>query len=320
LSGILLGFAVVFILIAVGLATAWIAPVNARLMRRGLGPSIYYITNPALMFSLMSTADVSTVMTVNAPMALMTALAAGGLTALVLRLVLRRDPAQTVVGAMASSYVNAGNIGVPIALYTVGNAIPAVSVLMVQLLLIAPLYLCLFSLITQRSRRQQCGSGPRGRGQAARQIVVSILNPVTIGTALGALFAVAGWSLPEVLAEPVNMLAHSSVPMLLLMFGLSLRGQAPFRDRSALWDTAVASAVKVVAMPLLAWVASTCIFRLEGEELLSVVVMATLPTAQNVYLFGEQFRMPTRVASDTSIASLILAVPAALAAGWLILG
>ena len=33
-----------------------------------------------------------------------------------------RPPGETAVGAMASGYVNAGNLGIPIATYALGNA------------------------------------------------------------------------------------------------------------------------------------------------------------------------------------------------------
>ena len=42
---------------------------------------------------------------------------------------------------MSASYVNAGNIGLPIAVYAIGSSAPVVSVLLV----IAPLYLALFT-------------------------------------------------------------------------------------------------------------------------------------------------------------------------------
>lgn len=42
---------------------------------------------------------------------------------------------------MGSSYVNAGNIRVPVAIYAVGSTDPVVAVLLAQLLVIAPIHL-----------------------------------------------------------------------------------------------------------------------------------------------------------------------------------
>ncbi|WP_146069266.1 hypothetical protein [Arthrobacter sp. ZGTC412] len=56
--------------------------------------------------------------------------------------------AEIVVDAMASSYVNANgsHIGIPVAVYAVGNATPVAPVLIVQLLALSPLFLLLLNL------------------------------------------------------------------------------------------------------------------------------------------------------------------------------
>jgi malonate transporter len=138
-DGVLLGFAIVLVLVGVGFVAAWVLPGQAHAMQRGIAPLVYYITNPALMFQLMSNADLGAVLRTYTPIALITAAATGLLYALVAGGLLRRPAGPVAAGAMASSYVNAGNIGVPIALYAVGTAAPVVSVLIAQLLVLAPL-------------------------------------------------------------------------------------------------------------------------------------------------------------------------------------
>lgn len=54
-----------------------------------------------------------------------------------------RKGAETVVGPMAGSYVNANHIGIPVAIYAIGNATPVAPVLLVQLLVLSPLFLLL---------------------------------------------------------------------------------------------------------------------------------------------------------------------------------
>jgi malonate transporter and related proteins len=209
---------------------------------------------------------------------------------------------------MASSYVNAGNIGLPIALYAVGSAAPVVSVLLAQLLVLAPLYLALFSLLTRSA----------GSGSLWRAVARSVANPVTIGTALGVLLSATGLELPEVLWVPLEMLGESSVPLLLLVFGMSLHGQRPFRQRALVPDVVGATLVKLTVMPAAAWALGRFGFGLDGTELLGVVVMAALPTAQNVFLFSSQFRMPTAVVRDVVLLSSLLSFPAIALIGVLL--
>ena len=324
MTGVLLGFGVVAVLTAVGFATAALLPGEARTMRAGLTPVIYYLTNPALMVVLVAGTDLGAVLGVYTPIALATAAVAGALFALYSGLVLRRGAARTAVGAMASSYVNAGNIGLPIALYAVGSAAPVVSVLLAQLLVIAPLYLLVFSWATRPSRRAGPGAAVRtavpGRTSTStgRTIVRSVANPVTVGTAAGVLLSATGLEVPEVLWAPLEMLGQASVPLLLLLFGMGLHGQRPFRNRALVPDVLGGTLVKVVAMPVLAWAIGRFGFGLGGTELLGVVVMAALPTAQNVFLFSSQFRMPANAARDIILLSSFLSFPAVLLAGLLL--
>ena len=324
MTGVLLGFGVVAVLTAVGFATAALLPGEARTMRAGLTPVIYYLTNPALMVVLVAGTDLGAVLGVYTPIALATAAVAGALFALYSGLVLRRGAARTAVGAMASSYVNAGNIGLPIALYAVGSAAPVVSVLLAQLLVIAPLYLLVFSWATRPSRRASPGAAIRtaapGRTSTStgRTIVRSVANPVTVGTAAGVLLSATGLEVPEVLWAPLEMLGQASVPLLLLLFGMGLHGQRPFRNRALVPDVLGGTLVKVVAMPVLAWAIGRFGFGLGGTELLGVVVMAALPTAQNVFLFSSQFRMPANAARDIILLSSFLSFPAVLLAGLLL--
>ncbi|MFW3387779.1 UNVERIFIED_CONTAM: AEC family transporter [Kocuria sp. CPCC 205274] len=324
MTGVLLGFGVVAVLTAVGFATAALLPGEARTMRSGLTPVIYYLTNPALMVVLVAGTDLGAVLGVYTPIALATAAVAGALFALYSGLVLCRGAARTAVGAMASSYVNAGNIGLPIALYAVGSAAPVVSVLLAQLLVIAPLYLLVFSWTTRPSRRAGPGAAIRtaapGRTSTStgRTIVRSVANPVTVGTAAGVLLSATGLAVPEVLWVPLEMLGQASVPLLLLLFGMGLHGQRPFRNRALVPDVLGGTLVKVVAMPVLAWAIGRFGFGLGGTELLGVVVMAALPTAQNVFLFSSQFRMPANAARDIILLSSFLSFPAVLLAGLLL--
>jgi malonate transporter and related proteins len=326
MTGVLLGFGVVAVLAALGFATAALLPGEARTMRAGLTPVVYYLTNPALMLVLVAGTDLGAVLGVYTPVALATAAVAGAIFALFSGLVLRRGAARTAVGAMAASYVNAGNIGLPIAVYAVGSAAPVVSVLLAQLLVIAPLYLLVFSWATRPSRRPGPGAATATRSAApgreststGRTIVRSVANPVTIGTGAGVLLSATGLEVPDVLWIPLEMLGEASIPLLLLLFGMSLHGQRPFRNRALVPDVIGGTLVKVVAMPVLAWAIGRFGFGLGGTELLGVVVMAALPTAQNVFLFSSQFRMPANAARDIILLSSFLSFPAILLTGLLL--
>lgn len=301
---------VLFIVLA-GFLAAALVPHRATAMQAGMTPAVYYITNPALMFVLLAETNLGAVASVYTPIALLTAAVAGGLFALIARYGLRRSGKQVAVGAMSASYVNAGNIGLPIALYAVGSSAPVVAVLLAQLLIIAPIYLTIFSLLAARS--SESTTTPLWK-----TLLGSVANPVTVATALGAVSSLFGWHLPEVIWNPLEMMGNASIVMLLLIFGMSLRGQSPFRDKSLLPDVITGSVIKLGLMPVIAWALGSFVFGLRGTELLGVVVMAALPTAQNVFLFATQFKMPSLIARDVIFVSSFAAFPVILAVAFLL--
>ena len=92
---------------------------------RVLGPEVqgaltrtaYYVTNPVLLFTVVAGSDIRAALGTEAPLALLSAAIVGLLYCLATFLFFRRPAAETAVGAMASSYANANNIGIPVSLY-----------------------------------------------------------------------------------------------------------------------------------------------------------------------------------------------------------
>lgn len=311
MEGVLLGFGVVLILIVVGLIVRIALPESVTTkMQAGLSPTIYSVTNPVLMVVLLAETDLRQVIGVFVPVALISAFAGAAIFFLIARFVLRRKVVEAVPASMASAYANAGNIGLPIALFSVSSAVPAISVLVTQLLIIAPIYLTIFSFI---SRSKQAGET-----STAMLILRSVANPVVIGAVIGAVLSLSGCQVPEVIWQPLDMLGHASVPLLLMMFGMSLWGQKPFRTREILPDVVLGTVVKLAVLSVVAWAVGRFVFGLEGIDLFGVVVMAALPTAQNVFLFSTQVGLPTLAVRDITFATSLLAFPAILLIGLLL--
>jgi len=70
----------------------------------------------------------------------------------VLRVVWHRSAADVTVGTLASSYVNAGNLGLPLAVYLLGDAVAVVPTLLFQLLVLAPLAFAVLDAATGEVR------------------------------------------------------------------------------------------------------------------------------------------------------------------------
>ncbi|MFE5836594.1 AEC family transporter [Arthrobacter sp. NPDC056493] len=303
MGGVVSGLLIVSAVIAVGYLAARFRILGPE-VQGALTRTAFYITNPALLYTVVAGSDIRAALGTDAPLALLSAAAVGLLYWLLSFLFFRRPAAETAVGAMASSYANANNIGIPVSLYAVGTAQHVAPVLLVQLLVMAPFYLTLLGLFS-------------GARISWRKVLLQPLsNPMIIASALGVVVALTGWQEPDLLEKPIDMLAGGAVPMVLLAFGLSLAGRAPLQKDNGRTETLVATSLKIAGMPLVVWLLGRFVFGLEGQHLLASVIMGTLPTAQNVFLFASPYGRGMTVARDVILCTTILCVGALLVVAW----
>lgn len=99
---------------------------------------VFTVATPALLLVSIARTDLH-VLASRAALATWTSTAAVAVVAaLVLRFALRRDPGDVTIGTLTSSYVNAGNLGLALAVFLLGDPVAAVPTLLFQLLVLAP--------------------------------------------------------------------------------------------------------------------------------------------------------------------------------------
>ncbi len=88
---------------------------------------------------------------------------------------------------MASGYVNAGNLGIPIAIYVLGDVSFVAPSLLFQLAVFAPVITTILDTFST--------DRPEGTGISwARVASQPLRNPISIGSAVGLVLAATGWS------------------------------------------------------------------------------------------------------------------------------
>lgn len=304
--GVLTGFAIIAFIILVGyvVGRTGVLGEHARFV---VGRLAFYVLGPCLLFTVLADADVHVLFSSLLPVSLIAAAVVGLAFALVARLVWRRAVSESVVGSLASGYVNANNIGIPVALYVLGDPAYSAPVILLQLLVFAPVALTILDI------------QDRGRVSVRRILAQPFTNPIIIASLVGVLLAVFEVRLPDPVMEPFRLIGAAMVPVVLMSFGMSLHGQRPLAPGSQRRDVLVASALKLVAMPLVAWGVGHFLFGLEGRALFVVTVLAALPTAQNVFNYAQRYERGEILARDvvliTTLGSLpVLLVVAALLA------
>jgi malonate transporter len=291
----LTGFVVVALAIVVGYILGRIDLLGPH-ARQVLSRLTFYVLSPFLLFTVLAQADVKVLFSALLPVSAIAAVVVIVTQALLARLVWRRSAADTVVSALSAGQVNSNNIGIPLSLYLLGSAAYPAPVILLQLLVFTPIALAILDSAT---------SGVR----SIRRIVGrTVANPIVIGSALGAVVSVTGIDLPPFVMEPALLIAGACVPVMLITYGISLYGQRVLGAAGHRGEVITASILKLVVMPVVAWLTAT-LFGLTAAQTLVVVVLAGLPTAQNVFNYAQRYGVSETVSRDTILLTTIGCVP-----------
>ncbi|MEV0230630.1 AEC family transporter [Nonomuraea sp. NPDC050786] len=264
----------------------------------------FFVATPALMFATVSRADLHILFS---PVLLTEVVAVACVQlvyVLVARLAWRRDRREATIGALASSYVNAGNLGVPISIYVLGDGALVAPILLFQLLVLTPVSFLILD---------------KGARSARAALLLPFRNPLTVASLLGLALAISGLALPAPVMRPVELLGGAAVPVALLAYGLSLYGaqRAPTTPETngVGKDVFLAVALKALVQPAIAYLTARLALGLDGSALLAATLFAALPTAQNIYVYAVNYDTGRRLARSTILLTTGLSIPIMTAIG-----
>ena len=241
MAGVLIGFAIIAAVIGLGfvLGRFRALPENAAEVLSRL--AVLALT-PPLMFTVVAQADLNHLFSTLLPISALAATIPMALFFVIARVIRRRPVPESVIGSMSSGYVNAGNMGIPVAVYVLGDAAATAPIILLQVLLLGPFYLSLLDLTVA------------GRLSLKRIALQPLKNPLLIGSALGLLVALTGFEVPQPVMDALVLIGGATVPVVLISFGISLatgsKILAPGPQRT---DALIASAFKMLLMPAIAW-------------------------------------------------------------------
>ena len=377
MADVVAGLAVFGVVIAVGwlLVRTRAVPADADGV---LTRVCFFAATPALLVTTLSRADLTAVLSRSTAVAVAAELAAIVSAWCLHRLVLRRPTAEATIGALASGYVNAANLGIPVAVLVLGDAAAIAPILLLQLLVLTPATFTVLDAVTRR-----------GNPSRLATLTVPLRNPLLWGVVAGTAANLGGVDLKEwgggYPAQGLEMLGRVAVPLMMLALGMSLAGAPrPLRNpapdeaapspqgslartvqsaqsarqaqeplvaeagseaheintagarlprveeepargarstsqrgagrRSGLW---LAVGWKLAVMPGLAVVVGLAA-GLSGAQLLTPVVTAALPTAQNVFMYASRYGAAKDLARDAVLLTTAGFVPVVLLAAALL--
>ena len=252
----------------------------------------FFVSSPCLMFAILSKEPIFEIFHSSIIVAFFSAVLVGALFLVLNKLFFHLGPADATVGALNSLYLNSNNIGLPIATYILGNGALVAPILVMQQAIFTPVGLTVLDVTT------------KGKVSVKEILKQPLHQPLLIGSLGGilvsAIDAKIGWfPVPNFIFDPIDMIGDSAVPMILMAFGMSLHGTKPLQqkgDRPAIFTVAV---LKNIVMPIIAFLLSYFVMGFRGATLYACVVLAALPTGQNVYNYAAT-RFDANAPTETS--------------------
>ncbi len=303
--GVLLGFAVIAAVIALGYVVGRLGILGA-----GSGPVLsrlaFFVLNPALLFTVLAQADIASLFSNLLPVAVIVAVLNLVVFAVIALAVWGKPVPEATIGAVASAYANATNMGVPISAYVLGDVAASAPVILFQLIVLSPLVLTVLDLSTT------------GRLSLSRVLLQPVRNPLIIASVLGLLVALLDLEPWPELLRFFELVGGAAVPVILLAFGIALHGQRPLATGADRRGILLATSLKIVVMPLAAWLFGRFVFGLDGHALFAAVVLAALPSGQNVFNFAQRYGRGEVLARDVVLLTTALSLPVLLVAAALL--
>ncbi|MGV3658679.1 MAG: AEC family transporter [Prosthecobacter sp.] len=294
----------VFALILAGWAVrrlALLGPQAAAEMNR----FVVWLALPALLFDITSRARLADIW----QPAFMGAFGLGCFLVFAITLACRwrkqRPLADAALDALGTSYANTGYIGFPLALAAFGPASQAPT-LIAAILTVCVLFAVAIIVIETGLQVEQ------GRGLSPWRLAVKVgasllRNPLLIAPAVGALFPVAGWSVPVPVESFMKLLGTAAAPCALVGLGLFLAEKRE-STRPEAAPAALLIAFKLVLHPLLTWLLATRLFHLPPFQTHIAVLLAALPTGTGPYMLAEFYQREASLTSKLIVGSTVLAV------------
>jgi malonate transporter len=295
-SGVLVAFAIIGALIGVGYFAArfgLIAVDQAPTLNR----MSFYIFSPALLFSVLAKTSVENTFSPVILVVLFSSVGTAALFVLASRLFFARNVSDTTMGVASSIYLNSNNIGLPVSLFVIGDLTYFAPLLLLQIVFFLPVILGILEVA-------------KGKATSVRKILVgTLLNPLILASVVGFLVSLNNITLPDAVLQPLETMGGAAVPLLLFAYGVSLRGQKVFHASGDRPVSLTATVLKALVMPALALVLGQTLFHLPPHQLFAAVILACLPTAQNMYTYASVYKAEAFAVRDVVFTTTIVSLP-----------
>jgi malonate transporter len=270
---------------------------------------IVYLSLPALFFRILARTPFEQLNNVRFILAATLATFLVLVLSFCIALAIRRNLAESAIAALAGAYGNIGYMGPGLALATVGAqaAAPVALIFCFETLL----FFSLLPLMMALARPSYKGAW-RIVLEVARKI---LLHPFVVATALGVASAALHIAPPVALDRLLAFLQNASAPCALFTLGVTV-ALRPFTRVP--WEVPFLVLIKLVVHPSIALGLMIALGPFDPDWVKTVVLMAALPPALNVFVLGRQYDAWVEPASGSVLLGTLVSVATLTTVMWLV--
>lgn len=221
---------------------------------------------------------------------------------LISRYVFKSDLAHAAVRAVTIGMPNFASVGLPLlrAVYGPDSDLTVAIAVTTAAVVMSPAALVLLE------RAQPVAAEQSARGSGSRALLIkalrnTFLKPVVLAPLAGIVVSLAGWTMPALLAQSLNIIGSTTAGLALFSTGLVLAAQ-PFRLDAQAW---LGVALSNVVQPLIALILVS-VLAIPKSIAGQAILLAAIPCGSFGILFGLPYGVNDTSAGTTLVASSVL--------------
>ncbi|WP_028973721.1 AEC family transporter [Spirochaeta cellobiosiphila] len=132
-----------------------------------------------------------------------------------------------------------------------------------------------------------------------------LISPPLVATFIGFIFFITGFTLPEFILKPIDLIGSITTPLSMITIG-SLLAVLPVRDIAKEWRLFVATVIRLLLIPFTLWLILRPWF--SGVSLYIPIIVSAMPAAANAPILSEKYGGKGSLASQFVFVSTLFSL------------
>lgn len=209
---------------------------------------------------------------------------------------------ECALNIMGSSQVNTAYFAIPLFLLIFNNATPVIPILIFQVVILTTIVLLMIEHDLSKNDTKKYNF-------IYKIPLIFVKNPIILASMIGLMFSAFHMSVPIVGEKFFDIVGATAAPLALFALGQSLFIDLKNISKSDLPELLLLCFLKLLILPLLAYVVGKYLFHLDHLWLASLIIMSAMPAPKNMFIFAVKYKLNSKksasVVAMTTVCSFV---------------